>query len=172
MFHNYLSHLYEIVECQHTERLSLYVLREDKITVELVRRYPENNDQWTIRRTKHKITEGVIGKVQVKQSFYVSKLPDPDKSSSGYVKRQKKMFGYNGEEVKNFSMKARTYYAFRVSQKDDHAGFVVIESIKREFSDEGRLNACLHKHNDFLYHTLRAFRGNIPTYEQATRENF
>ena len=69
-------------------------------------------------------------------------------------------------------MKARTYYAFRVSQKDDYAGFIVIESLDREFSSEMKLNMDLHKHNDFLYHTLLSFKGNIPTYEQAAKEDF
>lgn len=172
MFHKYLMHLSEAIGCQHTERISLYVLLKKEMQVDLVQRYPANGEQGKIRRTKHRVTEGVIGKVQARQSFYISKLPDPIKCFAAYAKRQKKEFDYSVEEVKNFSMVARTYYAFRVTQKDDSVGFVVIESLEKEFSNETTLGIELRKHSDFLYHMLKTFRGNIPTYENAIKENF
>ena len=174
IFRKYLTHLSEAFGCGNGERLSLYVLRNDggSYNIELMRRYSENGSLIGLGRPKYSIEEGVIGKAWEKKHYYLTNLPDPERDFTSYKREQMYEFGYSEAMIRNFSMKARTYFAYKVSQKDRCVGFLVVESLNNKFQTESTLCEILCKHNDFLYFMLEKFKNKVPTYDKAMKEAF
>ena len=174
IFHKYLMHLSEVSGCGNSERLSLYVVCKagEPDNIELMRRYSENGSLGKLGRPKDRIDEGVIGKAWESKYYYLTNLPDPGRDFTSYKRQQMCEFGYSETMVKNFSMKARTYFAYKVSQKDRCVGFLVVESLANKFKDESSLYEIFCKHNDFLYFMLEMFKNKVPTYDKAMKENF
>ena len=174
IFHKYLMHLSEASGCGNNERLSLYVVCNDSEpdTIELMRRYSENGSLRKLGRPKYRIDEGVIGKAWESKYYYLTNLPDPERDFTSYKRQQMCEFGYSETMVRNFSMKARTYFAYKVSQKDRCVGFLVVESLANKFKDELSLCEIFCKHNDFLYFMLEMFKNKVPTYDKAMKEDF
>jgi len=173
-FHRFLAHIFEYLGCGSQERISLYVIRsvDGSGEVELMQRYSLNGEFGKLGRSKYKINEGVIGRAWKDGTCYFTNLPDPERDFKSYKKQQKDEFGYSEEIVRKFSMKARTYFAFKIANKDDCPGFVVLESLSNKFLDENTFQETLMKNNDFLHFMLSTFKTKVPTFEQAMKEEF
>lgn len=173
-FHRFLAHISEYLGCGNQERISLYVIRsvDGAGEVELMQRYSLSGELGKLGRSKYKITEGVIGRAWKDGDCYFTNLPDPKHDFKSYKKMQKDEFGYSEEIIKKFSMKARTYFAYKIANKDDCPGFVVIESLRNKFLDENTFLETLTKNNDFLHFMLSTFKTKVPTFEQAMKEEF
>ena len=173
-FHRFLAHISECLQCGSQERISLYVIRNvvGGYAVELMQRYSENGEIGKVGRSKYDINEGVIGRAWEDGCFYYTNLPEGDRDFKSYWRQQKREFGYTEDMVKRFSMKARTYFAFKIAYKDDCPGFIVIESLANKFLGEDKLKELCVKNNDFLHFMLSTFRNKVPTFEQAMKEEF
>jgi hypothetical protein len=137
-----------------------------------MQRYSKNGELGNLGRSKYKINEGVIGKAWEEGYFYCTGLADPIRDFKSYKKYQKDEFGYTEDTIKRFSMKARTYFAFKIAYKDDCPGFIVMESLTNKFSSQDELRKKISQNNDFLHYMLSTFKNRIPTFEQAMKEDF
>lgn len=144
----FLRNVSEFLDLKNSERISLYVLDGDKFRI--IGRYSENPKYDRNGRCEYPTDCGYISKCLENNngnSYYVKeKLPDP-KRLNQYVEAVSKDTGMNEDDIKNLSMKSRTYFTRVTKDRNKkNVGILVIESMKSTLPmDINELNAKLEE---------------------------
>jgi hypothetical protein len=146
------------------ERVSFYVL-EKKGRLYISDRHAANPEYQCIRRESYSVKEGIISLARKRISVQVEGLPDYMKEPDRYIAEcQAQKFNLSPDVIRNLTMKARFYYAYRFSSADQQSfnSIVVIESMDAHFRNQSELDKVFSADNDFIYNIVKAFRTNLP----------
>lgn len=155
------------------ERVSFYV-RQNKNLLALSERYATNPDYQTVSRETYPETEGIISLARRKISVMVDNLPDYKENPNDYLKESKLRFNLSVAAVKNLTMKARFYYAYRFSSPDQrqYNSIVVIESMNPHFRQKAQLDDVFVLDNDFIYNLVDIFKSQLPRLKISKDKEF
>lgn len=156
-----------------TERVSFYVL-QNKNQLALSERYATNPDYQTVSRETYPDTEGIISLARRKISVMIENLPDYDENLNDYLRESKTKFNLSAATVKNLTMKARFYYAYRFSSPDQrqYNGIAVIESMNPHFRQKAPLDEIFTLDNDFIYNLVDIFKEQLPRLKISKDKEF
>lgn len=155
------------------ERISFYILNSDGKSFSILARDSENANLRTYKRDKFDTDEGIIGLAKATGHAFVGGLPDYKGAPKGYIKACKEKFeGLTNATIKNLTMKAQLYYAFRFSSHDhmDYNSVIVVESMNPNFADELALNEVFKPDNEFVYTLVKNFGKYMSTPDIAQKE--
>ena len=170
----YLSSVSASCKLTPNERISFYFFDKKGKKAFLSDRNAQNPEYKVIHRDEYKTNEGIIGLARKKTSALVGDLPDYEKSENLYMNVCVERFKMTRETIKNLSMKARFYYAFRFSSvdKQDFNSMVVVESMNPKFATEESLSEIFAGDNDFIYQLVSSFNSYLPRLGTSKRKDF
>ncbi len=125
----FLKSVSQFLNLKNSDRISLYVLDGEKFRI--IGRYSENLKYNRNGRSEYPSDCGYISKClgnnNGKAYYFKEKLP---KDPNNYVKMVSKDSGMNEKDIKNLSMRSRTYFARVIKDtQDQNVGILVLESI-------------------------------------------
>ena len=128
LFKSYLKLLVETLEFDHTSRISVYKVYEDKFL--LMGRSSANPMLETSTRNSYPIDQGFIGKAWAEGEYYVNDLPDPaSKNRETYYTKVNQLCKINKDVVLNMNMASRCYYIQRINgYENEPRAIIVLES--------------------------------------------
>lgn len=170
----YLSSVSASCKLTPDERISFYFFDKNGKKVYLSDRNAQNPEYKVIHRDEYKTDEGIIGLARKKTSALVGDLPDYDESENMYINVCVERFKMTKETVRNLSMKARFYYAYRFSSVDKQKfnSMVVVESMNPKFATEESLNEIFTGDNDFIYQLVSSFNSYLPRLRTSKQKDF
>lgn len=145
------------------ERLSFYILERNGFLA-ISERNASDTELQTIIRETYPVREGIIRMAAKKGSAMVDNLPDYEVDPNGYAERCQEVFNMSRSAVRELSMKARFYYAFRFSSHDNqkYNSMVVIESMTPKLSSKEVFDKVFEVDNDFIYCLVDTFYKQMP----------
>ncbi len=144
---DFLRSVSEFLKLRNSERISLYVLVDDK-KFRIIGRYSENPKYDRNGRCEYPSDCGYISKClendNGKSYYYIDKLPQ---KLNQYLQRVSKDTGMSEDEIKNLSMKSRTYFTRLIKDRNNkNVGVLVVESTKAMLPmSVGELNTKLEE---------------------------
>lgn len=170
----YLSSVSASCKLSADERISFYFFDKNGRKAFLSDRNAQNPEYKVIHRDEYRTNEGIIGLARKKTSALVGDLPDYEKAENLYISFCIDKFKMTKETIKNLSMKARFYYAFRFSSvdKQDFNSMVVVESMNPKFATEESLNEIFVGDNDFIYQLVSSFNSYLPRLGTSKGKDF
>ena len=158
-----------------SERVSFYVRERKKNEMWISTRHASNvEDYQAIIRESYSVNEGIIRIAARKGSACVGELPNYDVDPEDYIKVCKDKFKMKRTTVLALSMKARFYYAFRFSSRDNqkYNSMVVIESMDPRFSTKEKLDEVFSADNEFIHCLVDTFFEQIPRLKISQKGKF
>lgn len=170
----YLSSVSASCKLTSEERISFYFFDGNRKIAYLSDRNAQNPEYKIIHRDEYRTNEGIISLARKKTSALVGDLPDYEKTENMYINVCVERFKMTRETIKNLSMKARFYYAYRFSSvdKQDFNSMVVIESMNPKFATEELLNEIFKGDNDFIYQLVCTFNSYLPRLKTSKQKDF
>lgn len=130
LFNSYLTLLVESLNFNHTERISVYKVFDDKFI--LIGRSSRNPVLEKRNRGNYPINEGFIGKAWEEGFYFIDDLPDPgatERSKGTYYARVNSISPIPRETIDSMSMLSRSFYIERINGYDGKPkAIIVIES--------------------------------------------
>ncbi|WP_392448279.1 hypothetical protein ACF3OB_03020 [Capnocytophaga canis] len=114
LFNSYLRLLVKNLSFEHTERISVYKVYDDKF--KLIGRTSVNPILMEKGRNEYPIKEGFIGIGWQQGEYFIKDLPDPSlKKGENYYNAIKKVCNIDKEIVDNMKMKSRNFFIYRIN---------------------------------------------------------
>lgn len=156
IFKEHLKSIAKSLGFSHNERISLYIIDEDKFV--RCARFSQNPKYNQPGRATYPLNEGVIGEAWSKEA---------------YVLKTNSKYGISKDTVENFSMFPRLILGYRISNydKSEHNAVIIIESINKNFSGQQNILTVLEHNRDCFYELIRNFRIYIPALARAEEED-
>lgn len=130
----FLRNVSKFLDLKNSERISLYVLAEDKFFI--IGRYSENPTYDRRGRESYPVKYGYIAKClrndNGKNYFIKIGLP---KNKKAYFETVSKETGMSEEEIRSLSMRSKSYFTRVIKdEKNKNVGILVVESTKSKFT--------------------------------------
>lgn len=130
----FLRNVSKFLDLKNSERISLYVLSEDKFSI--IGRYSENPTYHRKGRESYPVECGYIAKClsndNGKDYFIRTGLPAKQKA---YIEIVSKETGMSEDEIKSLSMSSKSYFTRVIKdEKNKNVGILVVESTKSKFT--------------------------------------
>lgn len=126
-----IKHLYKHWNMGYDERITIY--RYDSEHFVPIGRYSRNREIIKRGRNKYPKDEGFIGKCWQNGHFYIDDLPDYNSNEKDYIDEVTKTCFIKKGDLRNMSMKSRTYFCGNLVNKSELAiAVIVVESLKNK----------------------------------------
>ena len=135
---DYTRYLFEELELNNKERISLYIFDENHFT--MVSRWSNIHNLKEEGRGRYPIDEGFISQVwngaTTSDHFHISRLCNPDEDFNQYVRDIQEKVNMPVEKIEILSMKSRSYFVKLLRENVNNApiGILVIESLSSNLS--------------------------------------
>ncbi len=171
IFKEHLKSIAKSLEFSHNERISLYIIDENKFV--RCARFSQNPKYNQPGRASYPLHEGVIGEAWSKGIEFIATLPDAKKDLDNYIQKTKNKYNIGENTVRNFSMHPRLILGYRISNFDqsEHNAVIIVESTNKGFKTKNTILPILERNRDCLYSLIRDFRDFIPALAYAKEED-
>ena len=170
IFKEHLKSIAKSLGFSHNERISLYIIDEDKFV--RCARFSQNPKYSQPGRATYPLNEGVIGEAWNNGFEFFARFPDAQKNKNAYIEKTNNKYRISRDDVASFSMFPRLILGYRISNHDksEHNAIIIVESTNKDFADQNDILTVLERNRDCLYELIRSFRIYIPALARAEEE--